>query len=80
MEINNWYHNSKNDILELIFILDVTDKSYIVLSIQNGLKKITEYPDFIVDKNYTKCKHIDIKGNRYSIFDSLHHYLGEINI
>ena len=80
MEINKWYHNSKNDILELIFIVDVTDKSYIVLSIQNGSKKITEYPDFIVDKNYTECKHIEIKRNRYSIFDSLCHYLGEINI
>ena len=42
MEINKWYYNSKHDILELIFILDVTDKSYRVLSIQNGFKKITE--------------------------------------
>ena len=62
MEINKWYYNSKHDILELIFILDVTDKSYRVLSIQNGFKKITEYPDFVVDRSYTECNHVDIKG------------------
>lgn len=80
MEINKWYYNSKHDILELIFILDVTDKSYRVLSIQNRFKKITEYPDFVVDRNYTECNHVDIKGGRYSVFDESYHYLGEVNL
>lgn len=80
MEINKWYYNSKHDILELIFILDVTDKSYRVLSIQNGFKKITEYPDFVVDRSYAECNHVDIKGGRYSVFDESYHYLGEVNL
>ena len=80
MELNKWYHNSKYDILELIFILDITDKSYRVLSIQNGLKVITEYPDFVVDRNYVECEYIEIKNNRYSVFDVLYNYLGEVNL
>ena len=80
MKTNKWYFNSKGEILELIIIISKTEKGYRLISLQNGLIKITEYPDFLTKKNFKECIYLEIKNNRYTIFDELYNYLGEINI
>lgn len=79
--INKWYYTERNEIFTLIFLYKYKNGYYEGFSVtgMHGIKKHTISPRCL-EKKYTECKFVDIKGNRYSIFDEYYHYLGEINI
>lgn len=80
-KLNKWYYVECNEIFTLIFLYKFENGYYEGFSVTEmyGIKKHTISPHYL-DKVYKECEYLEIKGNRYTIFDELYNYLGEINL
>ena len=82
MELNKWYYRYNEDGNFTLFFPIKKDKYYYYGTMIEG-----GYIDFdsgfepcYFEQNFNKVEYLDIKGNRYSIFDKSYHYLGELNL
>lgn len=79
--MNKWYYAECNGIFTLIFLYKFEDGYFEGFSVTEmyRIKKLTLSTHYL-EKKYTECPFLEIKDNRYTVFDELYNYLGEINI
>lgn len=76
MELNKWYYRYNEDGNFTLFFPIKKDKYYYggYIYFDSGFE-----PCYF-EQNFNKVEYLDIKDNRYSIFDESYHYLGELNL
>ena len=79
--LNKWYYTECNGVFTLIFLYKYENGYYKGISPTEmyGIMKRTISAHYLEEK-YTECPFLEVKNNRYTIFDELYNYLGEINI
>lgn len=78
---NKWYYRLDDIGLTLFLLLEDSDKDYyngVMIDDTIDLDSGFEKPYF--KNNFKECPFIEIKGNKYSLFDNNYHWLAEINI
>ena len=82
MELNKWYYRDNEDGNFTLFFPIEKDKYYYYgTMIENSdIDFDSGFEPCYFEKNFNKVEYLDIKGNRYSIFDESYHYLGEVNL
>lgn len=83
MKINKWYYryNNNDGNFTLFFPIKKDKYYYYGVMIEDGYIDLDScFEPYYFEQDFNKVKYLDIKDNRYSIFDELHHYLGEVNL
>lgn len=82
MELNKWYFRDNEDgNLTLFFPIKKDKYYYYGTMIEDGdIDFDSGFEPCYFEQNFNKVEYLDIKGNRYSIFDKSYHYLGEVNL
>jgi len=82
MELNKWYYRDNEDGDFTLFFPIKKDKYYYYgTMIEDGdIDFESGFEPHYFEQVFNKVEYLDIKDNRYSIFDELNHYLGEVNL